>query len=600
VKFLTTLIATMSAPSTEASRRAIVRLVVVLGLAVVLFSVGFRWLMALEGQEFSWLASFYWVMVTMTTLGYGDIVFTSDLGRMYSLLVLVAGAILILVMLPFTFIQVVYLPWQTATRRARAPRELPEGTQGHVILTGLDPMNEVLIDRLTAARVPYVLLVDDVDEGVRLHDEGYRVAVGALDDPATYRNLRADRAAMMLTARNDRANTNAAFTMREVTDAGLVVATASSPDAVDILELAGCDRVLQLGVIMGTALARRILAPTARCSVIAEFADLRLAETSTAGTELVGRTLRDLDLRERFGVSVVGVWDRGTMQAATPEREITERSILVLAGSAAALRAYDGAFASGPLAGPAPTEHVVIIGGGRVGRAAAAALQEGGTSCTVVERLAERVQHLPGAVVGDAADIEVLREAGIERASAVVVTTHDDDMNLYLTLYCRRLRPEALILGRVNLDRNLVTMHRAGADLVLSYASLGAAEAWNALRPRSTLLIAEGLVAFRAPVPRALAGRTLRQADLPAATGSTVIGVGGEDHFETELDLDAPLPADGELLLVGGAGAEDAFWSRYAEERGGLARRALTRLRSGSGSGSGSGSRRDHSCQEPS
>jgi Trk K+ transport system NAD-binding subunit len=560
MKFLTTLIAAMSAPSAEGSRRALLRLSAIIVVSVVVFSAGFHWIMQLEGREFSWLSSFYWTMVTMSTLGYGDIVFESDLGRMYSLVVLIAGAILILVLLPFTFIQLVYLPWQAATRRARAPRELPDSAD-HVILTGLDPMNEALIERLRAAGVPYVLLVDDADRGVDLHDAGYRIAVGAIDDPQTYRNIRADRAAMMFTSRSDPANTNAAFTMREVTDRGLVVATANSADAVDILELAGCDRVLQLGELLGRALARRILAPTARSSVISTFEDLVIAETSAAGTPLVGCSLADLDLRERFGVSVVALWDRGWLQMATPDLVIEETSIVLLVGTEGQLLAYDDAFAParGTPGGDGDGAHVVIIGGGRVGRATAAALREAGTPFRIVERLPERVRDPDDYVVGDAADIEVLRAAGIEEASAVAVTTHDDDMNLWLTLYCRRLRPHVEILGRVNLDRNLTTMHRAGADFVLSYASLGAMEAWNALRPDSTVLLAEGLVVFRVPVPASLAGRTLRDADLPATTGCTLIGIVRSDGCATEIGPETRLPADADLVLMGDGAAEARF-----------------------------------------
>lgn len=563
MKFLTTLISAMSAPTAEGSMRTIVRLVVVLAASVVAFSVGFHWMMALEGREFSWLASFYWTMVTMTTLGYGDIVFESDLGRMYSLVVLVAGAILILVMLPFTFIQLVYLPWQAASRHARAPRQLPESTSGHVILTGLDPMSEALIERLTAAGVPYVLLVDDTEEGLRLHDAGYRVAVGAFDEPATYRNVRADRAAMLFTALNDRANTNATFTLREVTDRPVVVTTANAADSVDILELAGSDRVLQLGELLGSALGRRILAPTAQSRIISTFADLVIAETSAAGTPLVGCSLADLDLRERFGISVVAVWDRGSLQTAGPELVIGDSSVLVLVGTRDQVQAYDEAYRAREGHDAPGPELVVVIGGGRVGRATARTLAASGIRCRIVERLPERVRPGLDYVTGDAADREVLRRAGIEDASAVVVTTHDDDMNLYLTLYCRKLRPRAEILGRVNLDRNLSTMHRAGADFVLSYASTGAVEAWNALRDDSTVLLAEGLVVFRVAVPPALHGRSLREARIPERTGCTVIGVTRGGSCRTSLDIDEPLPAGGELVLIGDDRSEQRFLARF-------------------------------------
>jgi voltage-gated potassium channel len=142
----------------------------------------------------SWWSSVYWTVVTMTTLGFGDITFESDLGRMYSVLVLLTGSLLILVMLPFTFIQYVYVPWRDAMPRASAPRELPASMEGHVILTGLEPMEHVLIDRARSTGVPYVVLVEDLEHALALNDQGYRVMVGALDDPETYRGVRASQA----------------------------------------------------------------------------------------------------------------------------------------------------------------------------------------------------------------------------------------------------------------------------------------------------------------------------------------------------------------------------------------------------------------------
>jgi voltage-gated potassium channel len=306
-----------------------------------------------------------------------------------------------------------------------------------------------------------------------------------------------------------------------------------------------------------------------------------IAETSAAGTELVGCTLADLDLRQRFGISVVGLWDRGELHSAAPHMRIEESSILLLVGRREQVHAYDDAYSEGEAVGGNGAEGpVVVLGGGRVGRAVYRNLVAAGHACRVVEKQAARVRHLPqeDVVLGDAADLEVLREAGIDDATAVVVTTHDDDTNVYLTLYARKLRPRAEILGRVELDLNITTMHRAGADFVLSYATMGAIEAWNELRGDSTLLLAEGLVLFRVPVPSSLAGRTLRASGIPTATGVTVIGVVRGSEGASDPQPDDPLPAGGELLLIGDDEAEERFFARYVNQaprgwlRGWLAR----------------------------
>lgn len=566
MKFAVALISALAAPLSRGSVRALLRLSALFVAAVLVFSAGFHTVMAFEGREFSWWASIYWTIVTMSTLGFGDIVFESDLGRMYTVLVLLSGAILILILLPFTFIQLVYLPWRAAMRKARTPRAVPASMSGHMLVMGRGPIEEALMRRAKATGVPYALIVEDAEEAVALQEIGYQVLVGQLDDPNTYRAARADQAALALTARSDQANTNVAFTLREITDAGVVVATATSADSVDVLQLAGCDQVLQLGELLGGAFARRILAPRARSSVISTFEDLVIAEASAAGTALVGKTLGDLGLRQRLGVSVVAAWDRGSLQMPDSALRVEEPTILILVGTREQLAAYNELVADDDDHdgdGARQPGLVVILGGGRVGRATARALREAGTPCRVVERLEERVRHLDDAIIGDAADHDVLRRAGIDEATAVVVTTHDDDTNIYLTLYCRRLRPSAEVLGRVNLDRNVSTMYRAGADFVLSYASTGATEVWNALRENSTLLLAEGLLVFRMPVPVRLAGRSLREAAIPAHTGCSVIAVFRDGAWLTDLDVDEPLPSDGELALIGDEASEGRFLSRY-------------------------------------
>ena len=55
----------------------------------------------------------------MTTLGFGDITFTSDIGRLFSIVVLLSGVVFLLVMLPFLFIRLFYAPWLEARVRLR-------------------------------------------------------------------------------------------------------------------------------------------------------------------------------------------------------------------------------------------------------------------------------------------------------------------------------------------------------------------------------------------------------------------------------------------------------------------------------------------------
>src|SRR3712207_1617464 len=97
----------------------------------------------------------------MTTLGFGDITFTSDIGRLFSIVVLLSGVVFLLVMLPFLFIRLFYAPWLEARVRLRAPKEVPPGTQGHLIIAEYDAIAAGLIERCVAESIPYVVLERD-------------------------------------------------------------------------------------------------------------------------------------------------------------------------------------------------------------------------------------------------------------------------------------------------------------------------------------------------------------------------------------------------------------------------------------------------------
>ena len=530
-------------------------LAIVFVAMVTLFSSVFHELMEREGRTYTWPTSVYWTLTTMTTLGFGDITFESDAGRIFSVVVLLSGSTFLLVVLPFVFIQFVFVPWMNERDRRRAPRSVPPSTSGHLILTALGPVESALAERAEQAEVPYVIIVDDIDLAGRIHDEGRRVMLGALDDPATYRNARVDQAAMVVATRNDPTNTNIAFTVREIAPAVEILATANSPASIDILEIAGADHVLQLGEILGVAMAARTLGVGGTSHVIGEFAGLKIAEAGVVGTAMVGRTLAELALRRRLGVGIIGVWDRGEFSIASGDTTLGESMMILLAATEEQLAAFDAEYT----VDAAGAHHAVIIGGGRVGRAIGSALERDGVSFVIVEQLPDRERSGARYVIGDAADRTVLQAAGLDEASAVLITTHDDDINVYLTRYCRGLRPDIRIVSRSRLDRNVSTLYRAGADAVLSYAGTGSAAIWNQFRGDETLLVAQGLNVFRAAIPRELVGKSLADAHLYRRTQCNVVAVDHGDHIEANPDAHVPLPSDGELVLVGTDVAEAKF-----------------------------------------
>lgn len=548
--------------SSRANLKTLLRLLSVMFLLMASYSVVFHVLMENEGQQHSWLTGFYWTLTVMSTLGFGDITFQGDLGRMFSVIVLMSGVMFMLVILPFTFIQFFYAPWIEARSQAKAPRELPEDTRRHVILTQHDPISSALIPMLEKYGHPYVVLCPNSAEAMELYDQGVQVAVGALDDPETYRKMRLDHAAMLVTTRSETLNTNITFTASELAPKVPIIATAYSASARDMLELAGASLVLRLDETMAQALARRVIGNDGAAHVIGESRGLLIAEANAANTPLVGLTIAESGIRQLTGLSVIGVWDHGHLATVEPHTKIERQTVFVLAGTQEQIDRYNTQFSH---VEEKPAQ-VVIVGGGRVGRLAHDALTAAGLHPVIIEKVTERVSAYPDAVIGDATHLDSLRRAKAREASAVIITTHDDDTNVSLTIFFRRLRAHAQIIARCSLERNVRTLHRAGADLVLSSASMGANTIFNELRDTDNLLLAEGVCLFPSPVPDSMAGRLLADCAVRSETGCTIIAVEQQGERIINPDPGCRLPAGGTLLLIGTLEAEEKFLREFKPE----------------------------------
>lgn len=540
-------------------------------LMVVVHSICFMALTQLEPGERSWIGAVYWTITTMSTLGYGDITFTSDAGRLFSLWVLLSGVVYMLVLLPFFVIQYVVTPWLDRRRAARTPRRVPPALRDHVLLVGSDAVTQTFAARAERSRVPAVVVLEDATLAGELHDQGRNVVVGPLDSAATYRSAGASRARMVVSTLSDTANTNVAFTVRQAAARVPIAVTASKPVSVDVLDLAGADHVLELGAVLGREMASRVLGSTGRFHAIGSFGTTIIAEAAARGTALVGLTLGEALVLLRSRVRILAIMRKGRLRPMAPDVRITDGTVLVLAGLEADLAQWNEQFQCSEFS----EDPVVILGGGRVGRSASRALSDEGVPNTIIEATPGRVENsysvLEGTasyavIEGDAADQRVLRRAGLEQASAVLVTPRDDDLNVYLTLFCRRLRPELQVVSRATYERNVATLYRAGADSVLSYATIGATDLWNHAGLSHRVLVAEGNELFLVPRPASLVRRSVRDDEVRRRTGCHIVAVLDEDGtlgYDTESIPSAP----GQLLLLGDRHSEHRFRQLYLGRR---------------------------------
>ncbi len=217
--------------------------------------------------------------------------------------------------------------------------------------------------------------------------------------------------------------------------------------------------------------------------------------------------------------------------------------------------------------------HVIVCGWGRVGRSVGVHLAGLGTRVVVVDRSPERVSTVPPgirSITGDVTNDDVLREAGIMRASALIAAIDTDAENVYVTLSARALRPDLIIVARARNEASESKLLRAGATRVVNPQRIGGQRMAAAAKQPNVVefldvVMHDGSLEFRleqveVPVGSPLAGETLRSARVHDRTGTLVLAMRhpGKD-FRTNPPPTAEIVGGEVLIVIGDADQVDAL-----------------------------------------
>jgi trk system potassium uptake protein TrkA len=119
----------------------------------------------------------------------------------------------------------------------------------------------------------------------------------------------------------------------------------------------------------------------------------------------------------------------------------------------------------------------IVVGGGKVGYYLAKSLTEGGQEVLLIERDARRYAALhdelaAGVLLGDGCEVMTMLQAGMDRASAVIAVTGDDEDNLVICQIAKHRFNVPRTIARINNPRNKNIFARLGIDVVVSSTEL--------------------------------------------------------------------------------------------------------------------------------
>jgi Trk K+ transport system NAD-binding subunit len=539
--------------SPDRQRRLVVGYLVGVVAVILVFAAAYVFVIAtVEGVTVSFVDALLVVVESFTTTGYGEDsrLWDSPVTKLLLIAMQITGVALI-----FTALPVFAGPYVEKRLSTRPPTSV-EGYEDHLVLAGLTSRGESLIDELDARKRPYVVIEPDSDRAADLYESGVTVVHGDPEDEDTLANACITDARALIADVDDETNASIALTTRALDDVP-VITFVEDEETARYHRYAGATDALIPKTLIADGLAKKVTAgvtPKLDDAVVIDE-DFDVVELPVqAGSELEGVTVRQSGIRERTGTNLIGAWFRGEFVSPPPPQErIDAQTILVAAGREEQLEALKGLTLSERR--KRRDGHVVIGGYGKVGSRVAETLEDAGVETVVVD-----IRDAAGVdVVGNVTEESVLKAAGIDEASTVILAISDDTEEVFGTLVARDITPDVEIIARADATSSVRKLYRAGADYVLAVATVAG-------RMLASTVLDEEVISFDKAVELVrldcgdLAGRSLAGADIRARTGCTVVAVERNGEAITDLDPDFVIE-EGDKLVVAGT---DADVNRFA------------------------------------
>jgi len=284
-------------------------------------------------------------VITVPTVGYREVHVLSRAGEAFTIVLLIGGVGTALY--TFTLLATLVVEGGLHLRlEQRRIRRMIDELQDHFIVCGYGRIGSTVAGELQSQGVPFVIVDRDPD---RVHEV---IAAGMLAVEAdasreeVLKRLGIDRARALIAAvGTDAENVYAVLTARGLAPNLFIVGRAETEDAERKLLRAGANRVVSPYHIGATQMAQTAMRPAVvdfvQLATSSGSLDLAMEQVKVAAdSALAGRSLIDANLRQRFGVIVVGIQRSGGQMEFNPSPEVEMRpgDDIVVLGRPASLR----------------------------------------------------------------------------------------------------------------------------------------------------------------------------------------------------------------------------------------------------------------------
>jgi voltage-gated potassium channel len=317
--------------------KSFVSAVLLLFISLIAGLLGFVYL-----EDYTLKDAFYMTVITFSTVGYGEVHPLSENGRLFASFYIIfnLGIFAYVVSVVTTYIFEGKL--NSVFKKMISSKEVRK-MKDHIIVCGYGRNGRKACEELYKTQKPFILI--EMNEQLLVNQpevKNYQVVIGDATRDEILIDAGIHKASSLITTLpNDAENVFITLTAKELAPDLNVIARASKEQSERKLLRAGANKVVMPDAVGGTHMAQLITKP-----YVIEFLGLLTGEThhhlileeviyDSLKKEYRDKSVKDLDIRKRTGVTVVGFKDprNGFMFNPAPETKIIEGDVLIISGT---------------------------------------------------------------------------------------------------------------------------------------------------------------------------------------------------------------------------------------------------------------------------
>lgn len=487
----------------------------------------------LEGRPIGWDHALLFVVETISTTGYGELLpFTSNQMVIFSAVMIISGVIMIFMVIPLLI-----GPYLLSVLHRRPPQKAPHVLTNHVVIIGFNSLMSVLIDNLDLLNREVIILEEDEQKARQLSQEIRHSAFivwGNHENDDVWNAVCIDAAAYVVIGRDERISADIILGIRERCS-GKIISVVDDIAFERYLTAAGADHVISPKMVTGSRLglhAAQTFYPEAieKCMLIDTFIKAFSPDTLTLrfipvvvmpGSRSIGKEISALGIPEKYGFKIVVILEKGVARYPPYHNEIVRSSMVLF------------------VIGPQKNVHALItdlfmvetdgdkraiVGGyGDVGLAACRELIAFGISISIIDKDPDKHPD----IVGDTEDLAIIEQANPWENDVFIAALNDDSRNIFATLISRDLNPSLHILARANNPSSVRKLFNAGADFVSYLPSFGGQMITNLIFAEEIQILLDLPDDQKVLVTRSHNSNPVPVSEIEKKTGVIIIGIDG-------------------------------------------------------------------------